>query len=146
MQLRKNNLLAIIILIISIVLLSGCVNSCDSQRTGKGETSVSEKIKRVPINVWGKLYHAHIFETGENAEDIDWSLLEPAVEMARGYNINVLCRKIDNIYYIYYLSHFNDGKVLVDELWISKSSWDNAILHLSRDEFPSVFLELSGKI
>ena len=77
----------------------------------------------------------HILETDE---EIDWSFLEPATDMARGYNIDVLCRKINNQYYLYYISHFDNGKAIIDEMWISTSSWDNSIIYLSRDEFPDV--------
>ena len=97
--------------------------------------SLPDRVQRVPNSVWSIILKSHILETDE---EIDWSFLEPATDMARGYNIDVLCRKINNQYYLYYISHFDNGKAIIDEMWISTSSWDNSIIYLSRDEFPDV--------
>lgn len=132
---NKRAILLLLAFAIIAAFLCGC-GKADSEMVIENETaSLPDRVQRVPNSVWSIILKTHILETDE---EIDWSFLEPATDMARGYNIDVLCRKINNQYYLYYISHFDNGKAIIDEMWISTSSWDNSIIYLSRDEFPDV--------
>ena len=132
---NKRAILLLLAFAIIAAFLCGC-GKADNEVVIENETvSLPDRVQRVPNSVWSIILKTHILETDE---EIDWSFLEPATDMARGYNIDVLCRKINNQYYLYYISHFDNGKAIIDEMWISTSSWDNSIIYLSRDEFPDV--------